>query len=59
MREVLELLADVEKRSDKLRTIYVLVKFDGDEDYSSAYCTSNGDDLAFELRSETMRMRGG
>lgn len=59
MDEVLALLAELAERSGEVRSMHVLVRYRGQDDFDSAYTTDDTADLAFQLGSEVIRLRGG
>lgn len=59
MDAVLELLAEIGRRGDDVRTLHVMVKFAGAEDFDAAYFTVDVDDLIFQLRTERLRLLTG
>lgn len=58
MDELLALLSEIAGRPGAVRQAFVLVKLEGDDDYSMCWFATDSGDLAYQLRTETLRMRG-
>lgn len=59
MDAVLELLAEIGRRGEDVRTLHVMVKFAGAEDFECAFTTTDLDDLVYQLKTERLRLAGG
>lgn len=59
MDAVLDLLAEIDRRGDDVRTLHVMVKFAGAEDFKAAGFTVDVDDLIFQLATERLRLLTG
>jgi hypothetical protein len=58
MEDVLALLTDIGENPKQVRQAFVMVKFAGDDDYECQWFAIDLADMAYELRSQVLKLRG-